>query len=1127
MSSDHTHLSIATGYWDIEGTALLLKHIENYEKIRILIGREPLLKRDNHKGTEMPEPDYPDEDFFTDLKQIDPSPRLAEVVMTLKKLIDTGRLEVRVYRRTFLHAKCYIFGDYTSPEAIGIIGSSNFTKAGLSDNAELNALDADHRIVTFRPQSSSQETGHLSWFDEMWNDEKTEAWTGQFIELLRTSPNGDLLYSPRELYLRTLYELYKDELQTEGDEIIHPHARKLFEFQEKNVKNLVRILKSHGVAMLADSVGLGKTMSCVGVIKQYPNQRIVVVAPAALRDQWEKELVRESLFHVRVISLQNKQEIEHARSHDEYAPVGLFVIDESHNLRTANATRYELLADWIASSDNENAHVLLATATPINNSLDDLVNQILLGARGDQDVFTVPTITAEGQVVTRSLYEAVGNIKKRISQRIAQGATEDELMGIYRESRDMLEPVIRSFVIRNTRQSIGQLIKEDGTVMTFPDTEIRVRPYEHAQLDRTPSEEFAPIHNYAVETLSDTMERMLHPVRQVQEYIRQNDVPTLAEDRSTIYRLYQLILALSFVPYRWRMYDQRVYGKTREELRAIRFAKSEEREAINRQISLYGIIRTTFLKRLESSAHALEVSLSRYERRLSLFEDILIRTNAIPNLSDIDDILDEYDDGGDTIAYTDEQLVALVEEKGLQTVEGYERDLLIADIITEKKLIKELQVLVGDLKEHDEKYRDFKQHLLDIRKTDPTKKVLVFSFFSDTVEYLHNQLQSDPDCKDLLESAAFVSGGAGRTNALDAADRFSPIARNNTHISAENPEITYLFTTDVLSEGQNLQDAGHLINYDLHWNPVRMIQRNGRINRIGSSHKVVTVENYVPTVDLETFLGLVERLRQKIELIKHIIGTDASVLGEDIDPRSYTGIYSTDTAEAGEAYAVLENDAGSFVEDQFKKDLLDFYTTASDEERRRMERIPYGSWTRLSTLVSPNEVVTFAAFTFKANGLEATKPFFFGDARTSGQLDMLTSVQALKALRSDVTEHAAKPLVVDAKQHEATTLKNGAQIVTLGDGIDGSLTPTQKLVHEQARAHGWSPEEQDALHATMKTRNVILQRKVSRLTRSIGAALKANKDTAKEYARLKKLLKEPKDPPIITASVFCFGSACE
>lgn len=129
--------------------------------------------------------------------------------------------------------------------------------------------------------------------------------------------------------------------------------------------------------------------------------------------------------------------------------------------------------------------------------------------------------------------------------------------------------------------------------------------------------------------------------------------------------------------------------------------------------------------------------------------------------------------------------------------------------------------------------------------------------------------------------------------------------------------------------------------------------------------------------------------------------------------------------------------------------------------------------------------------------------------------------------RSGDAGHTARPLVVDANQHEATTLKNGAQIVMLGDGIDGSLTPTQKLVHEQSRAHGWSPEEQDALHATMKTRNVLLQRKVSRLIRSIGAALKANKDTDKEYAMLKKLLKEPKDPPMITASVFCFGSACE
>ncbi|MBP6881657.1 MAG: NgoFVII family restriction endonuclease [Candidatus Pacebacteria bacterium] len=149
----HDELSVAAGYWDIEGMKLILDSVSNYKKIRILIGREPLLKRDNTKGIEQPELDYPDQDFFSDLERIAPSPELTAVVVRMKELIDRGIIEVRVYRRSFLHAKCYTFGNYESAEAVGIIGSSNFTRNGFTTNTELNALESDHRVVTFTPKN--------------------------------------------------------------------------------------------------------------------------------------------------------------------------------------------------------------------------------------------------------------------------------------------------------------------------------------------------------------------------------------------------------------------------------------------------------------------------------------------------------------------------------------------------------------------------------------------------------------------------------------------------------------------------------------------------------------------------------------------------------------------------------------------------------------------------------------------------------------------------------------------------------------------------------------------------------------------------------------------------------------
>jgi phosphatidylserine/phosphatidylglycerophosphate/cardiolipin synthase-like enzyme len=212
LASQHDELSVATGYWDIEGMKLILDSVRHYKKIRILIGREPLLKRDNTRGVEQPEPDYPDQDFFNDLERVAPSPELTAVVVQMKELIDQGIIEVRVYRRSFLHAKCYIFGNYESAEAVGIIGSSNFTRNGFTTNTELNSLESDHRVVTFMPKNEVQETGHLFWFDQKWKDELTEEWTGQFLELVRQSPVGDLTPSPYEMYIKTLSMLYADEI---------------------------------------------------------------------------------------------------------------------------------------------------------------------------------------------------------------------------------------------------------------------------------------------------------------------------------------------------------------------------------------------------------------------------------------------------------------------------------------------------------------------------------------------------------------------------------------------------------------------------------------------------------------------------------------------------------------------------------------------------------------------------------------------------------------------------------------------------------------------------------------------------------------------------------------------------
>lgn len=1114
VGPSYKEVSIATGYWDIEGMKLVLDSLKSYEKIRVLIGREPLLKRDNLNNTDTPELDYPDNDFFSDLERIEPSPELTQVVVEMKKMIDEGRMQVRVYRKSFLHAKCYIFGGHSSDNAVGIIGSSNFTRNGMTTNAELNALEDDSRVVTYEPKSETQEVGHLFWFDSMWNDELTEDWTGQFVELVRTSKHGDLLHSPRDMYLRSLYEIYKDEINQDKEDIIRPQAKQLFEFQEKNVRNLKRILDNYGVAMLADSVGLGKTISAIGVIKQYKNQRIVVIAPKSLNGQWRAELDQEGLLNVDVVSLQNKQEILDQQDRDKYIGVGLFIIDESHNLRTHNGSRYETVSDWIAGSRNEEAHVLLCTATPINNSLTDLTSQILLGARGDQDIFTLAVKSYEGQVVTRSFYEAIDNIRLRIGQEISRGG--ENLQEIYNEARITIEPIIRNFVVRNTRQSIGKITLPDGTIKEFPKATVNNIAYETFSQGIEMSDDLAVIQEFSTYQLAETMDILIHPLRQIREMTPKDNVPS---DPSLIYNIYQLILSLSFVPYRWRMYDFSLYGKTKEELKTIKLGNTEKQK-VNMQLSIYGIMRTLFLKRLESSSSALEKSLKRYLSKLEIFEQILRDENIIINLSDIDDIVDEYsEDDGEQVIYDEKNLIDLARKQPQEVDDNYNKEVMFEDIAMEKALINEIIILAQKHKEQDPKIKELKDKLLSYHNENPQKKVLIFSFFADTINYIENEFSADPELKSIFENSAFVSG-RDRKNAIYCAKRFAPVAKESPEVAEKDGELTYLFATDVLSEGQNLQDCGAIINYDLHWNPVRMVQRNGRINRLGSSHSLVTVENFVPDEDLENFLGLMQRLQNKINLIKHAIGTESSLFGEEIDPRSYTDLYSNDSETATESYDSFESSLDAFSDDMFLRDLISFYETATNEEIRHMERIPFQSWGIVQGgLDKPNDSVIMSSMTYDDG---SHKYVFFGNDSEASGIDMIQKTIALKMIRSNIQEKQLNTISLDVKKHESAMLRRGPQIA-IDTQVNATLTPTKDLVLNLASELGWSAENIDRLRATLITRNVNLGRKVSRKVRAINVAHKENIPTEEYFNELKELLTDSLEKPTVSSTEFLFG----
>ena len=350
-------LRIATGYWDLPGTLEIINELKDYTKICLLIGQEPLSHHLQKKfGNLFDNEDiFPDSYISSDLESYGTSKeieKLRETARILVELIKENKLQVKVFRKPRLHAKAYIFGELGDGKSVGIIGSSNFTKAGLTTSQELNFLTDNYKIIEFEPKTENQENGHITWFDELWNNPEAEKWTGDFTEIIGNSPVGNKTYGPYDVYIKTLMEVFPDELvevspfDADIENILH-------EFQNQNALSLRRKLDIMGVAMLSDSVGLGKTITAAAIIKQYIRDgkvNIAIIPPASLKQQWVDELEGErwNLVEHRDFEIYTQQDTEKIESLIEKSEnrkntsneIDLFVVDEAHNLRNANSTRY-------------------------------------------------------------------------------------------------------------------------------------------------------------------------------------------------------------------------------------------------------------------------------------------------------------------------------------------------------------------------------------------------------------------------------------------------------------------------------------------------------------------------------------------------------------------------------------------------------------------------------------------------------------------------------------------------------------------------------------------------------------------------------------------------------------------
>ncbi|MEK7718525.1 MAG: C-terminal helicase domain-containing protein, partial [Bacteroidota bacterium] len=413
---------------------------------------------------------------------------------------------------------------------------------------------------------------------------------------------------------------------------------------------------------------------------------------------------------------------------------------------------------------------------------------------------------------------------------------------------------------------------------------------------------------------------------------------------SSLEIIYTGLLSLGFPCYRYNIYRYAYYGRNRE---AKDFNLSEiENTELSRQIGIYGIFRTVFLKRLESSLFSIDKSIKSYEHKLIDFQTKLEKFNkiiSVKNISALNKAIiayneqnaeeDELDFDIDTFENGNQDFVTIDAHPGIFNVTQ-----LKTDVAKDLSVIGILKEQIALLIEKDDKIQVLAKHL----NQNNDQKVLVFTYFADTLKYLSENLPGY-----LLKGKNVEFALGSKSEIEDYAKRFAPVSKKHKIRQGEK-EIDYLVATDKLSEGQNLQDSGMIVNYDLHWNPVRMIQRNGRINRLGSMYEEIFIYNFRPTEQLESFLKLVSKLQDKINLIRYTIGSDQSVLDEEPIPQDFTeDLYSRDEKKRLEAFRkIFETSELLAAEDLFMDDLRAFDQNEDFDAsyKEQIMHLPKGKW---------------------------------------------------------------------------------------------------------------------------------------------------------------------------------------
>ena len=812
--SNTQYFDVLVGYFRSSGFHRLQEAFKDIEHTRILVGLnvdKPIADavQKVRSFSEMQNTDdtkkWISDQTVADVTHADDTKQIEDGINTFVDYLKSRKIEIRAYPTHDIHAKIYIMRHPKDSMDFGrvVTGSSNFSDNGLVSQREFNVELKDKPDVDFA----------LEHFEKLW-EEGVDV-TQEYIDTIlhKTPVNKEI--TPYELYLKFLYEYFKEEIDDDLTpiDINLPIGFMDLAYQKDAVKNAKRILEKYNGVFLADVVGLGKTYITAILLQTLGDGKKLVLCPPNLVDYWHETLLD---FNV-AATVQSQYQIddENAEEYDKYKYI---VIDEAHRFRNQQTNGYAKLKDIVCKGKK----VVLVSATPFNNDLSDIDSLLRL-------FMNMKHSNLAGLENLESFFINRRAELNRMEKIYGKGSPEYNKR-VKLNANLVRENILRPLMVRRTRTEIKTDYKVDieKQHLKFPD----VTPPK--RLTYSFSDKVESAFNKTIELLKQTKDEGKTKFK---------------------YTRYMPLLYL---------------------------IKPESGQTQQQQRNTGYFMKMLLVKRLESSFYAFKCSLKRFEDSYVKFIEMYKSGTVYIGKKDISKYLEDDNDGAI------EKFLAegkITKYKSSEFNKDFLPD-LESDLATIRKLIA-----IWDKIDEDPKYDEFRKQLLKLKDN----QVIVFTESKDTADYLFDRLTaggSGFDRTTVFEMSG--EGGESYPNSLSkkswdvkGAKKEIELDFNPSSGMNRTNKTKILLTTDVLSEGVNLHKSNQIMNYDLPWNPTRIMQRVGRVNRVGTKHDNVYTYSFFPTSQSNQQLGLEENIKAKITMFQHMLGDDNPLLDQDEAPQQH------------------------------------------------------------------------------------------------------------------------------------------------------------------------------------------------------------------------------------------------